>query len=670
MSFFFISSYDQMSAEILHLFLNKHPDIHCSMQRPNTQIPTFIDGTLDEFMTANTSSVKKYSGNIGNFSAYELQHRILDERTQQPFKKVQILLSPMIRIQLIIYNWLKSGLAPQQLLRQFEDELRKSANSKKNSFAKLYQVVKFYNHVVNAINLNKEKFEKLKLTNQNPEIDKILACFNGQYHALFCQALTLAVTYDSADLPCSIKRYRFDRLLESEAEFTDMIRYLTNSEISLSPGSYAQFQLSTQNIFRALHQFGNSYWNPLYTSFVHMYLNAKLDTVYSSHINKTIAQLYETYDFPQVDEQPFQIKKLLSIQLNSNRPAQLSAYLDNIEETTDRPQDIEVVVNIDIDDDVMKTLLDTQIPKRKFTLKYTQSPRPTSFFDLWKPLNKLLTASDPEAYFLLNISDEMFFLTKGWDTILRKYVGFFPDHIFRLRASRNKFKNYFDRWECNNLQDSIPITTRKWVDIGGDWNPCFGPDSFQQLIAFYLAKDSAFSYENISRDIPIIDIQFAGDVPALGVSPEKHWKMVSQAIRAMQICQSYKMQLEAYRRAMLIRANIYVASKQIMNAKIVDLKKKKVIQIFSDDHLKMMFSYKLSWLSITLTNQWRKFYFYNYFGDGIKFRPSPLFGIIRYLVTKHKFALKVLDTWVRTTNFIKSPLKSIKKSFKPAEKTS
>jgi hypothetical protein len=335
------------------------------------------------------------------------------------------------------------------------------------------------------------------------------------------------------------------------------------------------------------------------------------------------------------------MEKLLSIQLNSNRPAQLAAYFDNLEETTDNPSQIEVLVNIDAGDEAMKSLLLNEIPKRKFTLKFIETPKPASFCDLWKPLNKLLTITDPQAYFLLNISDEMFFITKGWDSQLKKYVGYFPDHLFRLRASRNKIRHYFDRWECSFVQDCIPFTTKKWVDIGGDWNPCFGPDSFQQLVAFYLTKEGLFSNEHYLREIPVMDIQFSGDFPSIGMAPEKMWRRHQEHIIAMEIFQSHKMQVEARRRAILIKANIIAHKYQLKNYKIQDIASKKEIILINQATgvIVKKFSYHLSWLSITLTNQWRKLFFANYFGSWENsksiFRTFPQYLYLRYRLFYH-----------------------------------
>ena len=292
------------------------------------------------------------------------------------------------------------------------------------------------------------------------------------------------------------------------------------------------------------------------------------------------------------------------------------------------PEQIEVLVNIDTNDTAMLEMLEREIPQRKFTIKYITTERPPSFCDLWKPINKLLEITDPNAYFLLNISDEMLFATPGWDSLLKKYVGFFPDNIFRLRASRNKFRNYFDRWECSFGQDAIPITTKKWIDIGGDWNPCFGPDSFQQLISFYLAKEGRFSNAHYLRELPIIDIKFHGDIPALGIHPLKAWKHNRDHVFAMQICQSHEMQLEARRRAILIKTHIHAAKNQISNFEVVDNKIKKRIYLMDANTSQILSSqdYNVNWLAITFTNQIRKLRFYAYFGGGKEYTHSLIGG--------------------------------------------
>jgi hypothetical protein len=625
--FFFISTYDKVSADILASLINIHPDIYLISDKNSALLPQNSEISLDQFIKTHTSSSHQFSGNIQNFPAFELQYRILKEKTEQPFQKVQILLSPILRIRFLMYSWLKTDLTPTQLVNALEQQIFKN-----NALLNRYNISKFYAHVLNTMLISAK-------SSAQPEEN--MKKFSSPLSKLFFFALATVMTFDTADLPTTGKTFRLEALLSDKSEVEKLISYLTKDKASKVPDFEEQYKAKLQEIFNLLSELPLNTWESWQADLLQTYLNKRLETIYGSAIDKPLVHFYNTLGYSFAVPTEVKYSKLLSIQLNSNRPAQLMAYFDNIEETADNPQDIEVLVNIDVDNAPMKTLIESEIPKRKFTLKYTQSPRPTSFFDLWKPLNKLLTITDPEAYFLLNISDEMFFTTQGWDTILKKYVGFFPDHIFRLRASRNKFRSYFDRWECNFSQDSIPFTTQKWINIVGDWNPCFGPDSFQQLTSFYLSKESAFSNENYLREIPIIDIQFSGDIPSLGLDAAKSWKMFSDSIKALQICQSYKMQLEARRRAILLKANIYIDERQLVSPEIVDLKEQKKIAILVQGKTITTMSYKLNWLSINLANQWRKLFFYHYFGGGFNMEVKPHVSFLHYLVCKHEFALKI-----------------------------
>ena len=311
---------------------------------------------------------------------------------------------------------------------------------------------------------------------------------------LFLIAVARVIAQDFTDLLSSNKNICLEKLISNTDECFQLMNYLSSHQLDLHAVNAAALKQSLQHAADVLAEMKQITWQAWQTDLFQQILFLNLQAISFQHTNKPVAAFYQelAYQMPG-DTQDIPYSKLISIHLNSNRPAQLAIYFDNIEETMHDLNLIEVLVNCDDHDTAMQEMLNREIKKRKFTIKYITSPRPASFCDLWKPINALLSITDPHAYFLLNISDEMLFATKGWDAVLKKYVGLFPDHLFRLRASRNKFRNYFDRWECSFAQDSIPITTKKWVEIGGDWNPCFGPDSYQQLIAFYLAKDEMFS---------------------------------------------------------------------------------------------------------------------------------------------------------------------------------
>ncbi|MCD6038618.1 MAG: PGL/p-HBAD biosynthesis glycosyltransferase [Gammaproteobacteria bacterium] len=666
--FFFITSYDSISGKLLSSILNSHPDIGCHAGHSDTLVPpSFYSNqvfpppihsypalpfniSVDKYILCHTDLKKKYSGDAHYFSAMELQHKTLMEKTIHPYRKVNLLISPILRVNLILHNWMQSNLTPGKLLTLILNQMNTLKKAQHRMFS-LYNFDYFYKQLQYA------------LPQDTTDYDYGTSVKNK----LFLIALAKVLAYDSADIPTASKAFRFEALLENEKTFMEFFHYLTYGNLDLPPGVQEQIASQRRDAIQLLDDMLFPPWASWQTHLLTVFLNKRLHTIYYPHIDKPLAELYSAAGYelslsPSLPKQKSLYSKLISLQLNSNRPAQLSAYFDNIEETADNPQDIEVLVNIDKGDNSMRALLETEIPRRKFTLKYIETARPASFCDLWKPINKLFEITDPDCYFLLNISDEMLFKTVGWDTILKKYVGYFPDHLFRLRASRNKFRNYFDRWECSFAQDAIPITTKKWIDVNGDWNPCFGPDSFQQLVSFYLSKESMFSNECYLRDIPLAEIQFAGDVPAIGISANKLWQHTSDHIKAMEICQSYKMQLEARRRAILIKANIYIHH-QLGDYTIRDIAPRKAIHII-DNKMNVIikkWDYKVSRLNIGLINYWRRLFFFSYFGEGKKQQQVPyLRGLARYLCAKYKL-MHALQSKIRSLKFIKiKPIQFLK----------
>lgn len=626
-NYFFITSYDKISSQIITHLLNLHSDIDVKLLPDQALFPQPISMDLDTFIENNKSTSKKYVGNSYNLTAYELQNKSLIERSKIPFRRVNLMLSPVMRIRFLMHQWTMSNLKEDELIKNLENQLIYS----NNTLLQTYNVLYYYKNILQVM---QTKLQLGMKSNQNfiPNIN-----FNGR---LFLIALSLVIAFDTADFPTTGKIFSFENLIANEGEFIRFTQYLTNNKSIENDNFLQKLRTQISSVTQLLNSIQISPLEAWQADLLNYFLNTKLETIYGANINQSLAHFYSNFGYLNSNIKT-NYTKLISLQLNSNRPAQLSAYFDNIEETAHNPNEIEVLVNVDEDDYAMRKFLDHETTNRKFTIKYIQSPKPNSFYDLWKPLNKLLTITDPSAYFLLNVSDEMFFETEGWDTILKKYIGIFPDHIFRLRVSRNKFRNYFDRWECSFAQDSIPITTQKWINIVGDWNPCFGPDSFQQLISYYLAKEGMCTYENYLREIPILDIKFKGDIPSLGVESSKKWKMFNESVDALQICQSYKMQLEARRRAILLKAHIITASKQINNAELLDLKNKKIIRLQINNQPIIDMSYKLSWFKISFENQWRKILFSHYFGGGFEMRLKPITSFIYYLKCKHEIFFKM-----------------------------
>jgi hypothetical protein len=324
---------------------------------------------------------------------------------------------------------------------------------------------------------------------------------------------------------------------------------------------------------------------------------------------------------------------IISIQVPSNRPEKILLFLDQLEKTAADHQSFEVIVNLDDDDTTMDKILDAEKIKRPFVLKYIKTFT-GGFYNSWKPINDMLAFTDPRAYFVTFLSDEFLFVTPGWDNILKSYIGYYPDNIFRLRASQYRYRNYVDFWECGFAPDSITFYTKKWVDINKDWAPCFSSDSFQQFVAFYLAQYDSFSKEQDNRDIPIPHIQFSGEGASIGLEGEKAEARVRGGLTAWLNLISYPMQLDAARRAMLLKAHI-IAKRHHINFKIVDNKKEKNIQLIdrSKNIIHANFSYKLSRIKINAIKLSRKFYHLYYTGGGNESKKITNFNLLRFNIT-------------------------------------
>jgi hypothetical protein len=247
----------------------------------------------------------------------------------------------------------------------------------------------------------------------------------------------------------------------------------------------------------------------------------------------------------------------------------------------------------------------------------------------------------PDVYFVANLFDEIRFDTYGWDSILRQYQSYYPDNIFRLRTSQFCLRNYTDYWQCGFAPDSSAFYTRRWLELGEDWNPCLGPDSFQQCVAFYMYTYDPFSPRQFCRDIPVRDIRFSGEGASVGLEGEALEKRRRQNIRAWFILMSHRMQEEASRRAGRLIAHIISNENggQARNEIIEDdVKKVIIVRNRKTDVIVEAVPYHLSWIRITATNIWRGAFEHYYCGGGRAVLSQSKFTGIRMIIETYSGA--------------------------------
>ena len=278
---------------------------------------------------------------------------------------------------------------------------------------------------------------------------------------------------------------------------------------------------------------------------------------------------------------------IASFILVSNRPANIEALFENIQATVADPTRIEVAVKIDDGDTAMQDVMARETARRPFTIKTLSGPRPESHFTLWKSLNDLHRLVDPSAYFVSNINDEVRFVSTGWDIVLGQHTGIFPDHIYRLRVSRFKLRNYFDVWECWYAPENFGFHTKRWID-------CHVSDSFQQCVAFYLALGSYPGAFQIQRDVPISGIEMAGQEAAQGMTPAQERARDLGNDAAWYVIMSAEMQTEICRRARLLQAHIWAAEHGCATFTLRDHPERRRIELMdASDRCLIVFSYRV-----------------------------------------------------------------------------
>jgi hypothetical protein len=193
----------------------------------------------------------------------------------------------------------------------------------------------------------------------------------------------------------------------------------------------------------------------------------------------------------------------ISIILATNSIDRLKNFLDHLEALTANPEYLEVLLNIDHDATALHAFILQESRKRPFLIKYHQRDNSGGYFDLNLGYDDLLNYLDHNSYFVMLLSDAFRFTTIDWDLIVRQYYRLFPDDLFYLRISNNKYvyhRNYSEVWDrCENWG----VYTKKWLSVVKGWGAFWCPDAWQEMIHMQFLIQSGYS-----RSIPLPLVKF------------------------------------------------------------------------------------------------------------------------------------------------------------------
>tara|TARA_B100000287_G_C20674882_1_gene794837 strand:+ start:6706 stop:7737 length:1032 start_codon:yes stop_codon:yes gene_type:complete len=258
-------------------------------------------------------------------------------------------------------------------------------------------------------------------------------------------------------------------------------------------------------------------------------------------------------------------EKLISIHLNSNKAENFEKFIHSIIKNTNNIEILEVLVSIDQDDSYMKDKVNEINSNYPTLITYYETDLIKTFADAWKPLNILLLNTSETVKYITCMSDDIEFETKDWDKIILSYNNYFEDNIFRIRCSKYRNEEYVDIWECGYKPDSYAFYTKKWLDIVRMWNPCIGPDSFQECISFYMKTYG----QEYNRDVINQEIVFRGQEVSSGLNFKNRINRSRIYYKAFYRLVSYRIQKIACKKSHNIVCNISKKNTKIRNISFI-----------------------------------------------------------------------------------------------------
>lgn len=287
------------------------------------------------------------------------------------------------------------------------------------------------------------------------------------------------------------------------------------------------------------------------------------------------------------------MQKLISFIIPSRRLNNVQGFFDNLEQTAADPTCFEVLLKFDDDQEGVLEFIENEVKKRPFTIKYIITPRFEGTFSLWIGIEHLFYKTDPDSYFIQILSDEPRFQTHHWDLVLRKYIGFFPDDVFRLRLSVMKYANYSSHYECTFRPDSFPIYTRRWLELTEGTGDCWGSDAYHQCVAYHLSlgPGSYFNFYReggLWREIVVSDIELSGLEFGVGVKIEEQLERHIRNLKEWDRLTSHLMQEHFSYLARRIYCYIWAHEHGVKDFEFIDHYNRKVLAIKTPDGRKLI----------------------------------------------------------------------------------
>lgn len=302
--FFFITTYDNISAEMINTLLNHHTDFRCELNHQCTLLPTIHKKSLQE--SINEGSRNRFVGNIKSFTAFSIFLAKRKDNIQEEIPIVNITMPIPLRVKLLLHNWFSIGLSEDEIYQRLIDE------SQQQEIADLINVYNFHTIHKTILLLITKNIESngLKSADALSSLSKI-----------FYIALALSISIDEMDNKVAKQCVAFDTMLKNPDEFFNFLNILSNESANTTHDCKEKIITLIQNFNQIITHINQSEFSPLQNNLINWYFSHDLNrqlrigSIQSSFLSLTYAiNLLKN----KIDDKRFDISNNQLILKNNN----------------------------------------------------------------------------------------------------------------------------------------------------------------------------------------------------------------------------------------------------------------------------------------------------------------------------------------------------------------
>jgi len=178
------------------------------------------------------------------------------------------------------------------------------------------------------------------------------------------------------------------------------------------------------------------------------------------------------------------MSKILVIIATIN-PLRVATQIENFIKTCSNSENIEFGIKVDHGDWATINSISGVVSRTDAKVTVFLSPRGDGYYTLHHWYQEIYANLRSDTHVLIfPVNDEVRFITMNWDIKLLENSSHFSDGFFKLKISRNRYRNFYSLREVLTTPENYPIFSPKMLDAQGGIVDCWVPDGWSSLYDF------------------------------------------------------------------------------------------------------------------------------------------------------------------------------------------